>query len=542
MPDYAAGFQLVPPARHFRFGPFQVDSRSGELRKHGIKLKLGQQTFQLLLMLLEHPAEVLLREEIRQKLWPHDTVVEFDHSINAAIQKLRAALGESAGSPLYIETLARRGYRFIGTIEIVPAPPSVASVPTSVPKPVEPVPGPAEKISGRRLRSVAVLAGLAVLTVLTALGIMRPWAKREPVRNWSLSLGAIQDAVVSPDGSAVVYRGAQGLVLRRMNSLEETTVYPLNLSDRPVWSADGSQVLSRSSSAIFRLPLPNGPPVMIAPIARPTRGFAWSPDGAIVMAMFAGKLDTGGLFLVSAAGGDPKRLDLPPLTDGMFFYPEFLPDGKNLLFAWAAAGKGEVAIYLATLEGGSIVRGPILLRRNVASGQYSSSDGGRLLYVQNDNLYGQKLNVSQGVLEGSPEKIISGVYSEAGFHSPNFSVSRNGVLVWRGGHASFAQLTWLDRTGRVLGTAGPPCIPDILRLSPDERRVVIHTMTGYGIAEANRGGFVPLSGLTSGPIWMPDNSHILYGRNDANGVRLLARASAGGPEKELNRGRRRHSA
>ena len=124
MPDHAAGFQIVPPARHFRFGPFQVDSRSGELRKHGIKLKLGQQTFQLLLMLLEHPGEVILREEIRQKLWPHDTVVEFDHSINAAIQKLRAALGESAGSPLYIETLARRGYRFIGTMEIVPSAPA----------------------------------------------------------------------------------------------------------------------------------------------------------------------------------------------------------------------------------------------------------------------------------------------------------------------------------------------------------------------------------------------------------------------------------
>src|ERR1022692_1834996 len=96
MTDYALGFQVVPPARRFRFGPFEADSRAGELRKHGIKVRIGQQTSQILLMLLEHPDEVVLREDLRMKLWPHDTVVEFDHSINAAIQKLRSALGETA--------------------------------------------------------------------------------------------------------------------------------------------------------------------------------------------------------------------------------------------------------------------------------------------------------------------------------------------------------------------------------------------------------------------------------------------------------------
>src|SRR5580704_409120 len=128
MPDRAFGFQVVPPARRFRFGPFEADSRAGELRKHGIKVRIGQQTFQILLMLLEHPGEVVLRDDIRLKLWPHDTVVEFDHSINAAIQKLRGALGESAEQPLYIETLPRRGYRFVGTVEFPVAPPVSAPV------------------------------------------------------------------------------------------------------------------------------------------------------------------------------------------------------------------------------------------------------------------------------------------------------------------------------------------------------------------------------------------------------------------------------
>src|ERR1022692_1727742 len=129
MPQNAVSLQVVPPARYIRFGPFELDSRAGEVRKHSIKIRLQQQGFQILLMLVKHPGEVVLREEIRQKLWPHNTAVEFDHSINAAIQKLRDALGESAGNPRYIETLPRRGYRFIGTVETPPAEPVSESAP-----------------------------------------------------------------------------------------------------------------------------------------------------------------------------------------------------------------------------------------------------------------------------------------------------------------------------------------------------------------------------------------------------------------------------
>ena len=103
--------------RLFRFGPFELDVRAGELRKHGIRIKLREQPVQILLMLLEHPGEVVLREEIRLRLWPNNTIVEFDHSINAAIKKLRDALGESADEPRHVETVARRGYRFLGEVE-----------------------------------------------------------------------------------------------------------------------------------------------------------------------------------------------------------------------------------------------------------------------------------------------------------------------------------------------------------------------------------------------------------------------------------------
>src|SRR4051794_12953866 len=123
----ATGRQII------RFGPFELDVRSGELRKHGVKIRLHDQPFRVLLILSSRPGEVVLREEIRQALWPDNTMVEFDHGINATIQRLRDALGDSAGNPCYVETLPRRGYRFLATVETTasampsPAPPSLHS-------------------------------------------------------------------------------------------------------------------------------------------------------------------------------------------------------------------------------------------------------------------------------------------------------------------------------------------------------------------------------------------------------------------------------
>src|ERR1700689_1641526 len=103
--------------RLFRFGVFEVDTASGELRKSGVRLRLQDQPFQVLVLLLARAGEIVTREELRQKLWPADTFVDFDHGLNTAVNKLREALGDSASSPRFIETLARRGYRFIAPVQ-----------------------------------------------------------------------------------------------------------------------------------------------------------------------------------------------------------------------------------------------------------------------------------------------------------------------------------------------------------------------------------------------------------------------------------------
>jgi len=106
-----------------RFGVFEVDLRAGQLRKHGLQVRLQEQPFQVLVMLLEHPGEIITREELQKRLWPADTFVDFDHGLNKAINKIRDALGDSAESPRFVETVARRGYRFLAEVRVADAPP-----------------------------------------------------------------------------------------------------------------------------------------------------------------------------------------------------------------------------------------------------------------------------------------------------------------------------------------------------------------------------------------------------------------------------------
>jgi DNA-binding winged helix-turn-helix (wHTH) protein len=111
----------IPSEGGLRFDAYQVDLRTGELRKHGRKIRLAGRPFQILALLLERPGELLTRKELQERLWSADTFVDFEHGVNAAIQTLRRALCDSHKNPRFIETLPRRGYRFIATVEGAPA-------------------------------------------------------------------------------------------------------------------------------------------------------------------------------------------------------------------------------------------------------------------------------------------------------------------------------------------------------------------------------------------------------------------------------------
>jgi DNA-binding winged helix-turn-helix (wHTH) protein/tetratricopeptide (TPR) repeat protein len=156
--------EAVPQTRKMRFGPYEVDLRSGEVHKFGIRLKVQDQPFQVLAILLEHSGEVVSRDELRQKLWPADTFVDFDTGLNSAIKKLRDVLSDSADDPRYIETLPRRGYRFIAPVENG-APPKSAPVELRV----VPIPASRKPAQLWYQRRVVAAAGIAVLLVVAAL-------------------------------------------------------------------------------------------------------------------------------------------------------------------------------------------------------------------------------------------------------------------------------------------------------------------------------------------------------------------------------------
>lgn len=166
---------MEPTARNHRtrFGAFEVDLRSGELHKHGIHLKLQDQPFRVLALLLEHCGEVVTREDLRQKLWPADTFVDFDTGLNSAVKKLRDVLSDSAEEPRYIETLPRRGYRFIAHVENGNAPAS-AAIEDNLAAVLPAAPAP-HFWSRRRL---AVTAGAAALLIVAALATWRVFFSR----------------------------------------------------------------------------------------------------------------------------------------------------------------------------------------------------------------------------------------------------------------------------------------------------------------------------------------------------------------------------
>jgi cholera toxin transcriptional activator len=109
------------PARRYRFGAFEADAATGELRRQGIRIRLNAQPFQVLLMLLGRPGQLLTREEISRELWPDGTFVDYEHGVNSAVNRIREALGDTAANPRFVETLARRGYRFVAPVEQIGA-------------------------------------------------------------------------------------------------------------------------------------------------------------------------------------------------------------------------------------------------------------------------------------------------------------------------------------------------------------------------------------------------------------------------------------
>ena len=163
----------------FRFGPYELRSRARELYKHGVKLRLRPQPFQVLQILLEHAGDVVTREELHQQLWASGTFVDFEHGLNTSVKELRGVLGDSATEPRYIETLPRLGYRVIVPVEVVaPSPASEGAAQPQTAASEDPVGRaiPPERIPARSLRRWPILVAISLVLIAT-LGAYFHWSR-----------------------------------------------------------------------------------------------------------------------------------------------------------------------------------------------------------------------------------------------------------------------------------------------------------------------------------------------------------------------------
>ncbi len=238
-----------PPAsarRLVRFGVFELDAHSGELRKSGVRLSVQDQPLQVLKLLLDRPGELVTREALRQQLWPSDTFVGFEHGLNAAVGRLRETLGDSAETPRFIETLPRRGYRFIGVVadEGTQTARRDAAVELPVESPEAPVSAERpERARAARRRllgwAAAVSAGLALPLVSWGAFSLGKRAGERPhptFHQLTFRRGGVVSARFTPDGKTVVYGAAwDGDPVRLFSTrVEGPESSPLSLPDADV--------------------------------------------------------------------------------------------------------------------------------------------------------------------------------------------------------------------------------------------------------------------------------------------------------------------
>jgi DNA-binding winged helix-turn-helix (wHTH) protein len=331
-----------------------------------VRIKLQEQPFQVLTILLERPGQIVTREDLSQRLWPADTFVDFDHSLNSAIKKLREALGDQPENPRFIETLHRRGYRFIAPVEGQPLASEIPEEPSTKP-PTEPSwSGEAgSKNAKRRVRSTATLLVVIIVAIAGALLALRSVPPLPPPRvlNYTqitndhadkasaLSVGSIGPPIVT-DGTRLYFTeetGGGGNVVIGQVSVAggETALVPTSFSNVGALgvSPDGSHLLVYTWLAnelrvpLWVVPVLGGSPRRIGDV---TQDATWSADGQIVY--------THGhdLFVATSDGTEARKL---VSVAGLPVWPRWSPNGKSLRFTEHDPTKGTSSLWEVLVDG-----------------------------------------------------------------------------------------------------------------------------------------------------------------------------------------------
>jgi Tol biopolymer transport system component/DNA-binding winged helix-turn-helix (wHTH) protein len=513
-----------------RFGPFEVDFTTAELRKSGLRIRIQEQPLRILQTLLERPGELVTRDDLKARLWPSDTFVDFERSVNAAVAKLRQALGDSAEQPRYVETVARRGYRLIQPVKILPPAPDGSYQPDLIPEP-----SPRSKSQERTLLATGALA-ILVVAFATGYILREPRAETRSVR---FVLPPPQGtrihpgSAVSPDGSKIAFvafdsSGRKSLWVRAVDSEALLRLENTDGALLPFWSPDSQDIGFFADGKLKRIQAAGGSPQIICDQQFPEGG-TWDRNGVILFSQ------AGQLYRVSAAGGGAALLGQLDQTHSEIAqtWPEFLPDGRHFIYYSHRDGNsgGSSGIFLGSLD--SAGRKFILRTEQRAAFALPNF----ILFVRDGSLLAQPLDLHQFQLTGQSVSVaesvtvrfegiwlwprVTGLPISGG--PAAFSVSDNGVLLYHSGLPQKRQLAWYSRNGKRLGAVDEPREYTSLRLSPDDRFAVL-TVRNSKLDEWRNWNLWLLNtstnvlsrlsfgeGRDADPVWSPDSRRLVYG-------------------------------
>jgi len=539
-----------------RFGIFEVDLRAGELRRNGMRVKLQEQPFQILALLLERPGEVVTREQVRNRLWPADTFVDFDHSLNAAIRRLRDALGDSAENPTFVGTVARRGYRFLAPVHSGAA--SELQQPELVTEPASANP---------RLRGRWIFGGVAALALIIV-GAVLGWhlslraPAPAPPRITSLTANPVDDPVlasaISRDGRYLAFSDESGFYLRQIDTGETHAIgLPKGLLPNSLsWFPDNVHMVlglcgTDRESSLWTISVLGGSARRIVDSgANPSV----SPDGKQV-AYIAGKILRQRIWLASIDGEQPREL---AGEDGdLFGRINWSPEGKKVAYTTAKGNygygsDGRIVVVEARSRSASASQPLVVLALPRLNAPFAWPVDGQLIFSQTEprpreadsNLWSVRVNRDMKP-QGAPVRLTT----DAGaILDLSASIQNNRIAYIKGIPQPDVYVAQLERSGTLT---------EPQRLTMDDREDLPYDWTPDGqnvIFVSNRTGTfdvykqgihktvpeVLVAGSENAvlPRLSPDGSSILYLLNPSWGdpsyeVPLMSVPFAGGPPHQL---------
>ena len=526
------------PPRQLVFGPFAFDEGSGALHKHGLRVRLEGQPLQILVALIRQPGQAVTREEFQQQLWKGGTFVDFDHGLNAAMNRLRQALGDSSDQPRYIETLPGRGYRFVAAVQATMGKPVLvmASAPganevESGPA-VSPVIDPPERKAWPRwLIAAGVVAGLAggyVASNRPHAGSGAPTLQFgiSPPDGFALEAGSSrQTFALSPDGSRLAFTamdasGAFQTFIRDLDAHESRPLANSKGSYTVFWAPDGRSLFMTKRGSLQRTSLEGDSYQVICD----------TPPLMLTAALLAPNLLISGRstnFIVPLSGGTPQAMK------ELYPWPQVLTDGKHVLYTAFDSRLGRHRARVVKF--GDPESAADLLEtdsRTMYAPSILKPGAGYLLFVRAGNILAQPFDPRSLRLQGEPLGVVSRTYSFFPTGAADFSVSNSGMLAYKR-YQSRSQLAWVNRRGEVVSTIGPANVNlKQARLSPDGKKIatpifdVTHGVNDMWIIDTETGASrrtIVGRGLVDNPVWSPDSTKLAFSRAYDGPPKLMLR-------------------